>query len=808
MTTRETLMRTEKPPTAGARKGVRQRISGFALALSVLVISCNGPVPLHPPGDPAPDTAASAIEDIELRSGWLFYRYPHGARANLHALPSAGWQPVSVPHSANLEPRIVNNQWQGDALYRLSLEARPGWVGKTIWIRFEGAMSVARVYLNGALLLEHKGGYLAFTVDITGRLQPDAPNDLLVHLDNRDNPLIGPKPLEQLDFNMYGGLYREVRLFVRDSLHITDEILAYRVAGGGIFVTFPTVSADRAQIDVKTHVANTGPQSRRFRVRHYLRHGDTVVAQASSEALELSSGGDLDHASSLFVTSPRLWSPRSPNLYELETIIESDARIVDRRHTRVGVRRLDIGADGFRINGERLFLRGVNRHQEYPYIGYALSPNADYRDAKLIKEAGFDYVRLSHYPHSRHFMRAADELGLVVLNAILGWQFYNPDPAFSDHVVRTCRDLIRRDRNHPSVIAWECSLNESPMPPELVTRLHEAVHEEYPGDQAYSAGWVPEGYDIYLQARQHRLPHPDDPIPQKPYIVSEYGDWEYYAQNAGFNQDAWGDLEEDERTSRQLLAYGERRLLQQATNVQEAHNDNLSTPAFADGYWVMFDYNRGYADDLEASGLMSVERFPKPAYHFFRSQRDASETSLRFSPGPMVHIANEWRPESPRDIRVFSNGAEVELVINGESQGRKGPDRDRISGRLRHPPFTFAAQQFQPGVLEAIAYDGEGRAIASHRRTTPREIADIETVLATQGVEPTVNDVIFVHARLLDANGETAPATGIPVRFNIGPGLSFIGPGESLTENGLAATLVKVLDPSGSLDVAVVANER
>ena len=666
-------------------------------------------------------------------------------------------------------------------------------------------MSVARVYLEGSLLVEHKGGFLPFTVDLTGRLQEGAPNELLVHLDNRDHPLIGPKPLEQLDFNMYGGLYREVRLFVRDSLHITDEMLADRVAGGGIFVTFPSVSGNRAEIGIRTHVANTGPQRRRFTVRHELRDGDTVVATTTSETLQLSPQSDLEHASLLAVARPRLWSPRSPNLYELETVVEGDAGIVDRRRTPVGIRRIEITAEGFGINGQQMFLRGVNRHQEYPYIGYALSPNADYRDAKLIKEAGFDYVRLSHYPHSRHFMRAADELGLVVLNAILGWQYYNPDPAFSDHVVQTCRDLIRRDRNHPSVIAWECSLNESPMPTELIARLHEAVHEEHPGDQAYSAGWVPEGYDIYLQARQHRLPHPDEPIPAKPYIVSEYGDWEYYAQNAGFNQDDWEDLEEEHRTSRQLLAHGERRLLQQATNVQEAHNDNLSTPAFADGYWVMFDYNRGYADDLEASGLMSIERLTKPAYHFLRSQRDAAESSTLYSAGPIVYIANEWRPNSPRAVRVFSNGAEVELFLNGDSVGRQAPDRDRISERLRHPPFTFTTGPFQPGVLEAIAFDRDGAAIARTRRSTPGRVRGIETVLATHGVQPTLDDVIFVHARLMDESGETVPATGRRVRFDVGSGLTIIGPEESSTENGLAATLVKVLDPDGILEVAAVA---
>ena len=406
---------------------------------------------------------------------------------------------------------------------------------------------------------------------------------------------------------------------------------------------------------------------------------------------------DIEHNAVFTVDSPQLWSPQAPHLYSMRTGIVSKGKIVDERETQIGIRRITISEKGFLINGKKMFLRGVNRHQEYPYVGYAISPNADYRDAKLIKEAGFDYVRLSHYPHSRHFMRAANELGLVLLDAILGWQYYNPDPAFSEHVLQTCRDLIRRDRNHPSVIAWECSLNESQMPPALVESFDQIVHREYPGNQAYSAGWVSEGYDIYLEARQHRLTHPERPIPYKPYVVSEYGDWEYFAQNAGFNQDAWEDLAEVARTSRQLLSHGEARLLQQAVNIQEAHNDNLATPAFADGYWVMFDYNRGYADDLEASGLMSIERLAKPAWFFFRSQRDAEQVSTLYSSGPFVHIASEWHVNSPRSVRVFSNGDEVELFLNGISLGRQIADSDRISRNLRHPPFTFVTERFIPG---------------------------------------------------------------------------------------------------------------
>ena len=677
------------------------------------------------------------------------------------------------------------------------------WQGKTIWLRFEGAMMVAKVYLNGEKVFEHRGGYLPFTIDLSDKLLFGRNNRLLVHLDNRNNPVTGPKPLDSLDFNYYGGLYREVRLFVRDSLHITDEILADRAAGGGIFVTYPNVTPARAEVSVKTHVANSGAASRRFGIDHKLSDGDCIVASFSSGPMNLESAKDVEHTAVFTVESPRLWSPRSPALYNLSTRIVSGDRVVDRRETQIGIRRIEIGKEGFSINGEKMFLRGVNRHQEYPYVGYALSPNADYRDAKLIKEAGFDYVRLSHYPHSRHFLRAADELGLVLLNAILGWQYYNPDPAFSDHIRQTCRDLVRRDRNHPSVIAWECSLNESQMPSDLVDSLHGIVHEEYPGDQAWSAGWLPEGYDIYLQARQHRLPHPEIPIPDKPYIVSEYGDWEYYAQNAGFNQDSWQSLSEAKRSSRQLLAHGEARLLQQATNVQEAHNDNLSTPAFADGYWVMFDYNRGYAEDLEASGLMSLERIAKPAWYFFRSQRDAEELSGLYSSGPFAHIANEWRSDSARSVRVFSNADEVELFVNGESLGRRTPDRNRISNNLRHPPFTFETLQFVPGKLEAVAYKS-GVEIARHSVRTPGEPAGVIARLATQGIEPVESDLLFIHARIVDDQGVTVPITGKIIKFSVTEDMEVIGPDLATSENGTAAILVRVKDIGRERSISAV----
>jgi beta-galactosidase len=647
----------------------------------------------------------------------------------------------------------------------------------------------------------HLGGYLPFVVDLSERLRFDAPNVVTVWLDNRDNAVTGPKAMHVLDFNMYGGLYRDATLIVKEPLHITDEMLANQVGGGGVFVTYPEVSRERAKVAVKTQVRNEGGTPATFRVIQTLWRDGRKAAFSTSKPLVLNQGSSVDVNVAVQVAQPALWSPHSPALYDLVSAVEVDGKVVDQRRTRIGIRRIEFDGAKLRINGQPMFLRGVNRHQEYPYVGYAISRAADYRDARRIKEAGFDLVRLSHYPHSPYFMAAADELGLVLLNSVLGWQFYNDDPRFEQQVVRTCRDLVRRDRNHPSSMLWECSLNETQMPKALVQEFHRAVHEEYPGDQAFSAGWQNDGYDIYIQARQHRVQHYEPP--DRPYLVSEYGDWEYYALNAGFNQQAWANLQPDARTSRQLLSAGEARLLQQAANNQEAHNDNFNTPAFADAYWAMFDYNRGYADDLEASGLMTLERVPKFSYYFFRTQRDAAQTSPLYTAGSEVFIASYWQPDSSTDVRVYSNADEVELLLNGRSVARQRPDSDRMSNHLRHPPFTFKLGKFTPGSLEAVGYTG-GRSVARHRVTTPGAVERIEIEFDNAGVctDAERTDQIFVRARVVDNNGTTVPVSGREIEFSASGRFSIVGATTLMTEAGIATALVQVSPGAGEANVS------
>jgi len=738
------------------------------------------------------------IAPIDFNSDWQFVK--SDAAIDQTGVESVKWEAVSLPHTANIEPKVMNGQWQGTCWYHKTFMLPEKSGGREFFLRFEGAMNVCDVWVNGEKLISKQGGYLPVVVNFTNVARLNQPNEVLVRLDNRDNPVTGPKPMHLLDFNMYGGLYRDAFLIVKDKLHITDANYTNITAGGGVFVTYPKASKDEAIVEVKTHVANDYAKSKTLTVVNEIWEGSKLIATHESQKNKIEANSSNTITSQINVTNPKLWSPKSPSLYTLKTKVMDGRTVVDEVENRIGIRRFEIRKEGFFINGEQLFLRGVNRHQDYPYVGYALSNEAQYRDAVKIKEAGFDYIRLSHYPHSPAFMDACDELGIVVLDAILGWQYYSKDTAFQQHIFQTGRDLIRRDRNHPCVIAWELSLNESWMDEPFIDELHKITHEEYPGDQCYSAGWQEYGYDIYLQARQHRIEHYKEPA--KPYIVSEYGDWEYYAMNAGLNQDKWSNLKQADRSSRQLLTDGEVRLLQQATNIQEAHNDNFNTPALADGYWVMFDYNRGYSPDLEASGIMSIDRLPKFSYYFYQSQRDASEKSELFQSGPMVHIATYWNEQSPLDVRVFSNADEVELLLNGKSLGHQQPDTNAISNNLNHPPFTFKIDKFEKGELLAKAYIG-GKEVATNSVKTPEAPVKLELKVDESQRVPKagVNDMVFVYARLVDANGTVVPLNDVPVTFTIEGDATLMNFGTTTTEAGIATALVKIGKTKGEIKI-------
>ncbi len=740
---------------------------------------------------------------VSFNNDWLFIRQDS---ANMDKIlpgniPNHKWEDVVLPHTAFVEPLVITGQqWTGISwykkLYRAPFRDRHHHTG----LLFDGAMNDAIIYLNGAEIARHTGGYVPFYVDLSNDLKFGRENELLVRVDNRENPSIPPgKPLSELDFLYYSGIYRNVTLYVSDRLHITTASEADTLLGGGVITGFRDVSEDAATVIVSVHVRNDDRTPRSFHIRNTLLDAaGTEVSGSFSEEIEMEPGQSRRMMSEIRVMQPALWSTEKPFLYNLRTELQSDQNTLDCNEIRIGIRSVEIAPDnGLILNGNPIIITGTNRHQEYPYLGYALSDNASYRDACKIKEAGFNFVRCSHYPPAPAFLDACDEIGLLVMDAIPGWQFLG-DSLFYEASLRDTRLMCRRDRNHPSVVMWEASLNETVMPFNFLSRQHQTVKDELPYGNNYTCSWMDTICDIFIPARHHaKAPHYwKNYRKNKPILICEYGDWEYYAQNAGLNQTGFSDLEPSARNSRQLRSAGERGLLQQAFNFQEAHNDNLYGPCFGDANWLMYDYNRGSAPDIEASGVMDIFRIPKFAYWFYRSQSEQ---------GPVCFIAHYNLPASGNTIRVFSNADTMQLFRNDTLLAVQGPDNDVNTVNLTHPPFTFTVAGYVPGTLKAVGIK-KGVEFGSHMVATTGPVAAIRLSadFSNKHLRADGADAIFIYATLVDSLGYPVMTADPVVEFSVRGNATLIGENPVKAEAGIATILLKAGTNPGKVMVSAV----
>ena len=728
-----------------------------------------------------------------FNAGWEFVKdIDTGTSINLLSSIQGNnihWNNVSLPHTAHIEPvKKVIEQWQGTCYYRKFFTIAATDKDKHIALQFDGAMHEADVYLNGKHIYKHLGGFLPFYMDISGDIKFGRQNCILIKLNNQDNPVIPPgKPIKDLDFNYYGGIYRNAWLVIKNKLYISNAVEANREAGGGILLHDEDVSDAAAKIVVKTEINNDYRQQKTARIKITLI--DTlgkIVSSSTSGEQPIKPGNYATFEQSLPVPDPKLWSPVNPYLYHLKVQVISKGTVADEQTLKTGIKTVRFAADGFYLNGKKIAIVGTNRHQEYPYIGYALSDNAQYRDAWKIKNAGFNFVRCSHYPPSPAYLDACDELGLLVMDAIPGWQFFG-GAEFQQNSFQNIRDMIHRDRNHASIVLWEASLNETGMKKPFMDTANNIVHRELPFKDVFTSGWEDYAYDVFIPARQHRKA-PDywkKYNKNKPLLIAEYGDWEYYAQNAGFNQTEYQNLTKEEKSSRQLRGYGQERLLQQALNFQEAHNDNLKGNMVGDINWLMYDYKRGYAMDLQTSGLMDIFRAPKFSYYFFQSQRDAGESK------PMLFVASYWSDPTDTIVKIYSNCDEVELKLNGKTIARQKPDTGRNNDKLNHPPFTFHVPAYQPGTLQATGYI-KGQPMAGSTVASPGKPYKIILKADYSGKPFTAegNDAIFVYAYVTDENGTVIPGAVDPIQFSVtGPG-KIIGENPVKAEAGIAPILI------------------
>lgn len=739
------------------------------------------------------------IQHVEAQNQALAV-HPDTLKQEFNQLSMGNWEKINLPHTPFVEPLVVLHQWQGICYYRKILNVSKKEIDKQLWLEFEGAMHLADVWVNGQHLIQHSGGYTPFVVDVTGMLHADRGNEILVRLDNRNNPLIPPgKPLETLDFCYYGGLYRDVNLIVKHPVHITHPIMANEVAGGGIFVTYPYVSKQEAEIKVKTQVSNKVGTQRHLTIRHTLYEWSKKKGRGKKVALVesplvLAAGTTQHHTQQFTVNNPKLWYPDSPALYVLRTEVMDGRKVTDCEDTRIGIRRIEMTREkGFVINDKPLKLEGSNRHQKYPYVGNAISDQAQYRDMYQIRDNGFNTVRLGHYPQDPSVLEACDELGLLVIEPIPGWQFFNKAQGFVDHTYKDIRDLIRRDRNHPSVIMWETTLNESWPPKSWKDQAVRIAHEEFPGDQCYTSGdtYGYDGFDVCYNDWREGYNRPN--TTSKPGFIREYYDYEFGGHYS---------------TTRVTRGDGDYALMQNAWNAQWSHNRYRAYYPWTIGgaVWSMYDYNRGCCDNICYSGLADLFRLPKFGLLYFRTQMKEGT----FTPaGPMtyeVFINSHWLEGSSDTLQVYGNVDEVKLQLNGRVIARQYPDDkpstseyvSRPDGgnaeNIDFPPFTFFNVNWERGELKAIGYK-DGKAVAEHVVRTPGAVEAMDITYFESGVSASCRDLLIVYVNLKDLQGTGCfGENNREVKLEVLQGGELRGPATIKAEAGVASFLVATTD--------------
>ncbi len=617
--------------------------------------------------------------------GWRFYKGDvEGAeRKNFD---DSAWQIVSTPHTVELMPAEGSGcrNYQGIAWYRKKFVVPADLKNKDILIHFEAAMGKQIVYLNGNQVLEHVGGYLPFNVNLSDKgIQAGDSCLIAVMVDNSDDKNFPPgKRQYTLDFTYHGGIYRDVWMIAKSSIGITDVIDENRVARGGIFVHFDQISEKSADVYVNTEVKNKSNCARIVTVETTLADSQSIPMKKVSKNLTLKPGEIRTIIQKIVVKNPHLWSPESPYLYRVQSRIKSGREALDGGITRVGIRSFAFDSKvGFKLNGKPYGqLVGANRHQDFAYVGNAVPNSQQWRDAKRLRDAGCTIIRTAHYPQDPSFMDACDEMGLFVIVATPGWQYWNKDPKFAEWVHCNTREIIRRDRNHPSVLMWEPILNETRYPLDFALDALQITKDEYPypyrpiaAADVHSAG-VADNYDVV-----YGWPG-DDEKPDKPKQC-------IFTREFGENVDDWYAHNNNNRASR---SWGERPLLIQALSLAKSYDEMYRTTGqFIGGaQWHPFDHQRGYHPDPYWGGIYDAFRQPKYAYYMFRSQSPASLQHPIAESGPMIYIAHEMSQWSDADVVVFSNCDSVRLTVYDNSRSWTLPVVHE-KGHMPNAPVVF-----------------------------------------------------------------------------------------------------------------------
>jgi len=748
---------------------------------------------------------------LNFNPGWRFLR-ADAVGAERPNFDDSSWETANLPHSLEVlgENESGCRNYQGPAWYRKRFQVATPVAGGRVFIYFEAVMGKCAVWVNGQKIAEHFGGYLPFAADITDKIQTGGKDNLIaVRADNSDDPTYPPgKPQNNLDFTYLGGIYRDVYLIQAGPVHVTLPELSKAVAGGGVFVGVKDVNGDDASLEVRTEVANDSAAPRKMTLRTTLETADGREVLHAERPVDLAAGARQQLAQTLEAKNVRLWFPDDPYLHFIRTDIIENGRVVDSLRTRFGIRLFEMrGKDGFFVNKKFIGIKlsGVNRHQDYPFIGNALPNSGQWRDVQLLREGGCTMIRAAHYPQDPAFYDACDELGMLTTTANPGWQFFNFDePIFEQRLYEDTRALVRRDRNHPSMLLWETAINETPkQPPSVLQGMNRVANEEYPFPGLYTVADVDEakrgGLNFYYHGGF------DTPVNSQ---TREYGDGgqvdNFYSQNA---------------STRVKREWGEGPLLQQAIIRASDLPGVYNTPPQRIGatLWAGIDHQRGYHPDPFWGGLLDDLRIPRYAYYLFKSQYDPDFKLPGIQTGPMVYLAHELTQVSGPDVIVYGNCEEVRLTWLGRVVGTQKPDPGY--GKVPHPPFTFT-NVFDYAEIKKnwrsktknieMVVEGliGGQVVAREVKKYPERTTAVQVTVDDAGIGLTADgsDFVPVRATIVDNKGVPKVLASEYVYFEVeGPGEIISSPvahaNPAKTEFGTATALLRAKTMPGVIRI-------
>ena len=787
------------------------------------------------PADAQPTEALQVEADVPVLKPWIlpsgnaFIKNPAQHHQRPEGQPGSdfpfvqgdfddsAWEHVDLPHDWAIAGPFMEG-WEaevgggmgrlpshGVAWYRKKLDLPQSDAGRQIVLEIEGAMSYAMVWLNGQLVGGWPYGYNSFQLDLSPYVHFGGENQLAIRIDN---------PPHSSRWYPGGGLYRNVWLHKTEAVH---------VAQWGTYITTPKITEAQATVEIETRIANHLDRAAPVKLQTEIFYlgsdgqpeGPALAFTPEMDVL-IQAHSETTVKAKAFVAAPLLWGPpptQTPHRYRALTTLKQNGETLDRYATNFGIRTLDFdGEEGLKVNGERIFIKGVNQHHDLGALGAAFNRRAAERQLQLLAEMGCNAIRMAHNPPAPELLALTDSMGFLVVNEIYDswerkktpWDFHL---IFPDWHEQDLRAFVRRDRNHPSVVLWSYG-NEvgeqytEEAGAELSRRLRDIVRDEDPSrpttvSMNYAKPHMPfsgvadvinlnyQGEGIRnTPAHAHLTGIRTDPLypafhqkyPDKLILSSENAAaissrGTYLFPVAESFSSPVSDGQGGDSKAMHVSAY-ELYAVDFGSSADKVFATKDQHPYVGGGFvWSGWDYlgepTPYYLARSSYFGIIDLAGFKKDRYYLYQS---------RWRPElPMVHLLPHWnwpgREGQPTPVHVFTSGDEVELFLNGQSLGRQ--QKEPYEYRLRWDELRYT-----PGELKAVAYKNgapwaETRVVTTGAPTALQARADRSTLQAE------ASDLAFVSVEVCDADGNTVP--------NAHPLLTFSleGPGEIVaTDNG------------------------